>query len=1367
MTSQPANNGSPMPSVLDREIRSERDDAFGHRHFAGALRSLLEFEGNEPPFSVGLLGPWGTGKSTIKELYLAGLRDDPTKTGGRTRRERIHAITFNAWRYGGEDIKRALLRHAFLALGGDEEELRRELYEQVQKSVGTPKGIWEWTKEALLQNLASVALFLVLLVAVMTAAWAYVALTDLTDQLGLSILGPVALVAAVVLVKYVVDIRIKSPAFFTPTTNIQFPSTSVEEYELLLLQQLRRFKESRQGRFCERLIVFVDDLDRLSAAEMVAGLDAVRTFLELPAKELPVGLGVIFVISCDEDRVAEALARGRGRLGGTDLPGSVFTRPDARRYLDRLFQFRLEIPRFPKRDMRRFAHRKLGQMVGLIESLESRGAQIQDVIDRLIHVGVQNPRNALQILNAFAQSWWIATERERAGVGSDQPGVLHLGAVTEEPLSLAALCVLRVDFPDFYNRLQERSELIQEFTSVAFGTADPAALPVRAEQLLSEFLKADKDGKLLREVKDEHRPLRQYLASLQGLRWPKRMQPLLLLSEDAITRRYGPRAAELHVAFVSGDTDGVLEVFGRHLDDKPLAVEDVRLLEDLSETVSQDTESRRINAARVLADLAPRIPTEHARGLMTPLARQLIELKQVRMIVGPSRAEAVLQYTGPNDQRDVASGYCEDLLREEPIDYRLPTGETPNLQEATELVKAGCDLALAVRAAHGLPRGADELLLSWLTTRHVRLGKDVTSLPFADLDNRVDTYESSLLLDLGERYSDLAIAEFEAGSTSAPSESEVLRRIESVLNELAGRGEESRNDLWGQLVRLVKVRNSAAVSVAWTNAARHADTATAEAGSHFVAAMSRRLQQELEDEEEEWSLDWEPAAQQLLDLVAQWNEQLEADAIDSFSKLVMGSAEIEDTASFAASGFWLLKSHHAEALEPILDEWSSAPIGTLPWPAREIVAKEVEDTVTDAQRATLVKQLDSVTTTDNVDPDVASDYVRFVRTVPQSAWDSEPLRGHVDGLFTRLEAMFQNQNDFLRKLFPAGKVLLHCAPTGRAGAMLRKLFEQAAGVPAVYPFLHAEMIGAWPQQDERLGNYGPEQIFDRAGQFMEQHPSIEGTGDVFRSAGDLLRRKLVPETKAPDLARSAVKVWPHEPDAVADYVDDIAPHASPDDIAALVKESQNAVDASGVDVEKMMSKLSMAKDAAENGQITQRILQDSPSTVNDVPDGGLSMWLDGVGDRRAEILGSLLRADELNDSQTERLFRQASRRASELGLPFFLEVVPSLLSKASRPSTKRAVLDSLDDVSTLATSLEEKSKLSEALISGLPHLAAMEQATVARSIRGLGGQASLEKASTSLEALEDEGLEIVVKEFPESRQLKKVLKERQQSHAEE
>lgn len=60
-------------------------------------------------------------------MYENRLADDAARS------ERIHTISFDAWRFGKEEVKRALLRHVFLALGGKDSELRDELYRQVQR----------------------------------------------------------------------------------------------------------------------------------------------------------------------------------------------------------------------------------------------------------------------------------------------------------------------------------------------------------------------------------------------------------------------------------------------------------------------------------------------------------------------------------------------------------------------------------------------------------------------------------------------------------------------------------------------------------------------------------------------------------------------------------------------------------------------------------------------------------------------------------------------------------------------------------------------------------------------------------------------------------------------------------------------------------------------------------------------------------------------------------------------------------------------------------------------------------------------------------------------------------------------------------
>lgn len=157
-----------VPVVLDREISSIDADAFGHRHFAQLMQGLIESSRNEPPYSIGLLGRWGSGKSSIKSLYLSALSDDASSSSHRApRSKRIRPITFNAWRLGGEDIKRALLRHVYLELDGSKDKLDEALFKHVQRSQPEPHSWRVILREAVEQwgwGILQAALVIILLV---------------------------------------------------------------------------------------------------------------------------------------------------------------------------------------------------------------------------------------------------------------------------------------------------------------------------------------------------------------------------------------------------------------------------------------------------------------------------------------------------------------------------------------------------------------------------------------------------------------------------------------------------------------------------------------------------------------------------------------------------------------------------------------------------------------------------------------------------------------------------------------------------------------------------------------------------------------------------------------------------------------------------------------------------------------------------------------------------------------------------------------------------------------------------------------------------------------------------------------------------
>lgn len=1337
-----------MPSILDRELRERRNDAFGHQSYADALRDLIESPLNTPPFSIGLLGPWGTGKSTIKELYRRGLESDKTGRPGDRRSDRVHAITFNAWRFGGEqDLKRALLRDAFRQLGGDEAALRRELFEQVNSVTHQRRPFWEWTGEAFGQIIGSAAVFVLLLALILLGISFFAKFVGLADGFSLAGVAIAALLVTGWIGKHIVDLRVRTPAMFLPQTSVSFPSTSAEEYERLLIEQIDRFRAG-PGNNCQRLVIFVDDLDRLSAPEMVNGLDAIRTFLDLPFNTTENGFGVVFVISCDEDRIAEALHRGRGRLGAADMPGSVFSRADARRYLDRLFQFRLEIPLFPKHDMRQFAMSKLAGVNGVMADLEARGASALNVVDRLIHVDVQSPRNAIQLLNAFIQSWWIAKQREKDGVGSSAPGALHAGAVTDHPMSLAALCVLRVDFPDFYGCVQTRPEFLHEFRRVVFGTEAATDQAVVAQDMLSKFLVKDANGKLGSDVQTEHRKLRQYLSSIQDLRWPKRLQPLLRLAEDPITRQYGDSAAAIHDALVSGDTRGVLEGFGRDLDNKALSQEDITLLEGLTDTLSQETEARRINASRVLAGLVERVPADRSRGLLTPLVRQMVSLAPVRINVGPKAAHAILQHATRDDRREVAEKFIVDLLHGGAVKWQHATGGSINLEEGIKLIREALDLALDVRGTAGLPASADKLLLNWLLSRTIQVGDKSHTLPFAKLEILVDQHSAHLLAGLSAGYSDQAIAAFQAEPQSLSAQKETLNRIMSVLDRLAENGQEDRQTMWEQLTRLVGVQPGAAVEQAWKAAEKHRNLATDTQARNFLSAFAGRLKKELDDDEG-WSLDWKAGANVFNDSLTQWRTEIDAETGAAIEPLITAWAIMDGCEEYAIRALNLLRDGVKPAWDTavaniIQDKWKEAPIEVCAHVGQQ-VAFFVKSHTTN-----LVAQMDALIGEQHPEEAASERYQEFLRAVPTETWAKSPWSDHLERLFARVAAMHADAI-FLARIYPSAMALFGASPKGRTATLLTPLFQNAAGAPEAFVTLHRLMVGHWPAVDEHYGSYNPNDIVERACQFIESNSGHQGIGNVLRSLISLSQRGVVNGSVEERIASVIPKVWIVTPDSILENSPYVGKILEPSQVSAILTGNQHA----DLTIDQFRTLLSSVADTHEseaNYDALKGALSSPPKALFESPDGAVGLWLDSIRDKAFAIAERALADDALNDAQKRRV-------AAKLDDAFWtdgeMNAVRAVLTSATANETRALMIDRIAKIVEQSIPTDSKANLASRLIESLPSLSGDQFETVARSISKLGGKSALEN-SDALNGLDTNQIEALMRVFPASRSLAKL-----------
>ena len=1333
-----------MPSVLDKELRDNAHDAFGHQQYANALKDLIESSSNETPFSIGLLGPWGTGKSTIKELYRHDLAIDKTGSRGQRRSDRTHVITFNAWRFGGEhDLKRSLLREAFRQLGGDEEALRSKLFEQVNTVVHKKRRFKDWVGEAFGQILGSMVLFVALFVVTLLSFFGILSLSGLTDNYSFIAVIVASAIASGWFGKLVVDLRVRTPATYLPQTSISFPATSAEEYETLLMNQIETFR-SQTGVKCERLVIFVDDLDRLSAPEMVAGLDAIRTFLELPFNTSQGNFGVVFVISCDEAKIAEALHRGRGPVNSANLPGSVFSRTDARRYLDRLFQFRLEIPLFPKQDMRHFALKRLSEARSVAADLEAADVSIESVIERLIHVDVQSPRNAIQLLNAFLQSWWIGKQREKSGIGSSARGVLHEGAVTNHPLALAAVCVLRVDFPDFYECIQHRPEFLHEFRSVVFGTETPDTHALIAQEMMNTFLVKGENGNLTTQVQPAYRKLRQYLASVQDLKWPKRLQPLMRLSEDPVTRQYGDRAAAIHDALFSGDIQGVLEAFGRELDTNELSRDDATLLVDLIDTLSQETEARRINACRVLAGLIERVPMVNRPRLLTPLVRQMVDLASIRMIVGPSTARKIVHQALTQDRREVAERFINDLLHGNELDWKNTTGGLPNLDEASALVRETLDLALEVRENDGLPSSADSLLLRWLLERNITVNGQTETLSFAELESFIDRRSTDLLEKLGADYSEQAIAAFESPDGQISSTEATLSRVNSIFQQLAERGQEERAILWSQLSRLVVVPPLEANDVAWKFAKEHVDLADAEQARDFLREFAT-IDTEVISDESAFEQYWAERAPEFNNLLTEWQGFLDDTTATAIVSLISEWALNPKCVDFSIPGLDILLERCALAWNELVAILVQSDVKVVP-PNACLYLGSHAMSLTDEHIDELIQRLDEIITQDLPDQDSVANYHRYIKSIPHDTWAAQPWSEHLERLFTRIVSNSANVS-FLKAFFPSAIHLFDKAPNGRTAQLVVPLFNDAAGTREAYVLLHTLINGRWSDVNEQIGDYKPDIIAERACQFIEQNPNRSGLGDVFSSLADLSKRHITSEGINERISAVIPTVWRIAPFQLTADLDFVSRLLNPSQTADILTGDQPP-DLDQEDLAALLVHIFAINEYDENFNVIEAILDQQPVELFDTPDGALAEWLNAARDKNDEIARRTLEDDHFNDAQHRRI---AVKVSEEFWLSEGMDSIVTILKRTKEPNTRASLLEHLQRISPQSLAVGERAKLSSHLIKSLPSLSGDELAKIGQIVNQLGGTGALENAVGVLAELENEQRRTLRTYFPNSK----------------
>jgi hypothetical protein len=461
--------------ISDRALEAADEDQFKHKALADRVADLASTA--EPPLNIALFGAWGSGKSSIAGFIKENL-------GHPSRARAVTFAYYDAWKYGGESLRRNFISRAAseLELPSDNpanEEFHRGLYQ-------TTRGVR--LKDQRLVRMAFIgfgvlaALFVALNLITAVAAGVLSVTTneDFFGEIGRTL--PKALagtglaaMAAALATAYVTFAKLDIEES-APSADEEFSERFRKLIDVVRRGPARRLAlwgwdrrrpatSAEQPGGPDRIVFFIDELDRCAEEDVVTTLVAIRTFLDEKH--------CVFIVAADRAVLETALKKAAEQETPTSEDAPYYSTAGA--FLDKVFQHQITIPPLRSRRLTRFARDKVLCKGGVWKELRERGS-LDDVIYALVPAHIQSPRRIKVLLNNFAINARIAQSREVAWL--------------ERASEIAKLTVLQTEYPALADDLHIEPRLPR----LLLDTDSTEAQSERAEPLVHRHsLETDDD----------------------------------------------------------------------------------------------------------------------------------------------------------------------------------------------------------------------------------------------------------------------------------------------------------------------------------------------------------------------------------------------------------------------------------------------------------------------------------------------------------------------------------------------------------------------------------------------------------------------------------------------------------------------------------------------------------------------------------------------------------------------------------------------------------------------------------------------------------------------------------------------------------
>lgn len=399
-----------MKFIIDEEIilnnkEGERTDLLNTSVYADMLVKTIESADKSKPFTIGLFGEWGSGKSSVLKTAQNLLEAKPNS--------RYSFVTYDAWKYAGDSFRRMFLYELQNKLGVKPTEMLKRFYDNINEDteIKHEMNTHYWLYFAIL-------LFVI--------GFILVCDTDVLQYWGFGFTVITAIITILLhLWKHSTDelkVTVQKSRLFAPEQFEECFNEIIEGSRKASISRKVWNWITRVEKQSDELVIVIDNIDRCHNDMAYSLLTDIKNFLGCKQQHL------IFVIPVDVDALKKHIIN--------KSKSSAEECNQADEFLRKFFNVSLWIKPFHSDEMFEFA-----------ENLNSKyelGLQ-RETLSIMAREYATNPRRLIQLCNNLTIEFESFED---------------INYVRDNQPIICKMVIMREEFPNYYKKIQHDATLL-------------------------------------------------------------------------------------------------------------------------------------------------------------------------------------------------------------------------------------------------------------------------------------------------------------------------------------------------------------------------------------------------------------------------------------------------------------------------------------------------------------------------------------------------------------------------------------------------------------------------------------------------------------------------------------------------------------------------------------------------------------------------------------------------------------------------------------------------------------------------------------------------------------------------------------------